>query len=127
MAESANTSFQSINRLSLLHLITSIPTGVLNVKYKINGPTLTVNTACASGLSAVLQAYKYIKYDEADVMLAGGVEDSYNPIEINSCLRIQAMTSKPYEKPENSSRPFDRKRSGFVLGEGCGILVVEEL
>jgi 3-oxoacyl-[acyl-carrier-protein] synthase II len=60
-------------------------------------------------------------------MLAGGVEDSYNPIEINSCLRIQAMTSKPYEKPEHSSRPFDRKRSGFVLGEGCGILVVEEL
>jgi 3-oxoacyl-[acyl-carrier-protein] synthase II len=63
VAESANSNFQSINRLSLLHLITSIPTGVLNVKYKINGPTLTVNTACASGLSAVLQAYKYIKYD----------------------------------------------------------------
>ena len=50
------------------------------MKYKINGPTLTVNTACASGLSAVLQAYKYIKYDDVDVMIAGGVEDSYNPI-----------------------------------------------
>ena len=66
-------NFQNINRLSLLHLITSIPTGVLNVKYKINGPTLTVNTACASGLSAVVQAAKYIKYNEADVMIAGGV------------------------------------------------------
>lgn len=111
----------------MLHLITSIPTGVLNVKYKTNGPTLTVNTACASGLSAIVQAAKYIKYDEVDVMVAGGVEDSYNPIEINSCLRIQAMNSKEYEKPEQCSRPFDKKRSGFVLGEGCGIVILEEL
>jgi 3-oxoacyl-[acyl-carrier-protein] synthase II len=78
--ESVGSSFQNINRLSLLHLITSIPTGVLNVRYKTSGPTLTVNTACASGLSAVVQAAKYVKYNEADIVLAGGVEDSYNPI-----------------------------------------------
>jgi 3-oxoacyl-[acyl-carrier-protein] synthase II len=78
----------------LLHLITSIPAGVLNVKYKIKGPTLSVSTACASGLSAVVQATKYIKDNDADIMIAGGVEDAYNPIEVNSCLRIQAMTSK---------------------------------
>lgn len=73
VSESASSRFQNINRLSLLHLITSIPTGTLNVKYKTNGPTMTVNTACAAGLSAVIQAAKYIKYDGVDVMLAGGV------------------------------------------------------
>lgn len=57
----------------MLHLITSIPTGVLNVRYKTCGPTMTVNTACASGLSAIVQAAKYIKYDDVDVMIAGGV------------------------------------------------------
>lgn len=60
-------------------------------------------------------------------MLAGGVEDGYNPLQINSCLRIQAMTGRQYDSPEQASRPYDRRRSGFVLGEGCGILVVEEL
>ena len=60
-------------------------------------------------------------------MLAGGCEDVYNPICLNSSIRLQAMSTRSYDKPEESSRPFDKDRSGFILGEGCGMLVVEEL
>ena len=88
---------------------------------------MTVGTACASGLSAIIEAAKWIRLDEADFVIAGASEDVYNPLYLNSGIRIQAMTTKQYSKPEEASRPFDKERSGFVLGEGAGIVVVESL
>lgn len=87
---------------------------------------MTVNTACASGLSSVIQGVRYIQQNQADLIIAGGVEDSYNPLTVNSSLRMQAMTSKPYDQSSQASRPFDKRRSGFVLGEGSGVLLIEE-
>lgn len=61
------------------------------------------------------------------MVIVGASEDVYNPLYLYSSLRLQAMSSKQYEQPGQSSRPFDKQRSGFILGEGSGILVIEEL
>ncbi len=109
----------------MLQVLTNIPCATLNVKYKFNGPSLTVSTACATGLSAILQGYKWIKYNQADIVVAGATEDVYNPLYLNSSLRLQAMSSKQYENPEMSSCPFNKNRSGFILGEGSGVVILE--
>ena len=83
----------------MLHLLSNIPSGTLNVKYKIKGPSLTVSTACASGLSAIVEGYKWIRLNEADVVIVGAGEDVYSPLCLNSSIRLQAMTTKQYEKP----------------------------
>ena len=75
-----------------------------------------MSTACASGLSAIVEAFKWIRLGEADVVIAGGTEDVYNPLYLNSSLRLQAMSSKVYPTASMASRPFDKGRSGFVLG-----------
>ena len=85
----------------------------------------SVSTACASGLSAIVEAFKWIRLGEADVAIAGGTEDVYNPLYLNSSLRLQAMSSKVYASASMSSRPFDKDRSGFILGEGSGIVILE--
>jgi 3-oxoacyl-[acyl-carrier-protein] synthase II len=123
--ESLKNNYQNINRLSMLHILASIPTGMLNVKYKTRGPSITVSSACASGLSSVVEGYKWIKYGEADVVIAAATEDTYNPLTLNSSLRLQAMNSKVYEDPALASCPFDQARAGFVLGEGSGALILE--
>lgn len=69
--ESRDNAYKTVNRLSMLQVLTNIPCATLNVKYKFNGPSLTVSTACATGLSAVLQSYKWIKYGEADIAVVG--------------------------------------------------------
>ena len=127
MHESQASNYKNINRLSMLQVLNNIPAGTLNVKHKFRGPSMTVGTACASGLSALVEAVKWIRLDEADFVVTGAAEDVYNPLYLNSSIRIQAMTTKQYEEPGHASRPFDKQRSGFVLGEGAGVLVVESL
>eukprot|EP00919_Chromeraceae_sp_WS-2016_P065102 GHVR01154112.1.p1 GENE.GHVR01154112.1~~GHVR01154112.1.p1 ORF type:complete len:112 (-),score=13.96 GHVR01154112.1:486-821(-) len=98
--DSSSKAYKTVNRLSMLQILTNISAATLNVKYNFKGPSLTVSTACASGLSAVMEAYKWIKYGEADFVIAGGVEDVYNPLYLNSSLRLQAMSSFKYNTPE---------------------------
>jgi 3-oxoacyl-[acyl-carrier-protein] synthase II len=119
--------YRTIHRLSMLQVLSSIPAATLNVQLAFKGPALTVSTACASGLSAIVEAAKWVRLGEADFVLAGAAEDVYNPLYLHSSLRLQAMTSKQYASPAQASRPFDRQRSGFVLGEGAGVVVVESL
>jgi 3-oxoacyl-[acyl-carrier-protein] synthase II len=97
--ESSSHHYQNINRLSMLQVLTNIPAGALNVLYGFKGPSMTVSTACASGLSAVIEGAKWIKLKEADFVIVGASEDVYNPLYLNSSIRIQAMTTKAYEKP----------------------------
>ena len=94
--ESAATSYKTVNRLSMLQILTNIPAATIGVQYKFKGPSLTVSSACASGLSAIVEAAKWIRLGEADVALAGAAEDVYNPLVTNSSIRIQAMTTKQY-------------------------------
>lgn len=78
----------------MLQILTNIPAATLNVQLKFKGPSLTVSTACASGLSAIVEAIKWIRLDEADLVIAGSSEDVYNPLYLYSSLRLQAMSSK---------------------------------
>lgn len=92
--ESSASGYKTVNRLSMLQILTNIPAATLSVNYQFKGPSLTVGSACASGLSAIVEATKWIKLGEADVALAGASEDVYNPLCTNSSIRLQAMTTK---------------------------------
>lgn len=115
--EEANTKGpELINRLTMMHILSNIPAATVSVKYGLQGPSGSSSTACATGLTSVIEAYKWIRDGDAESAIAGGVEDVYNSTCLFSSIRLQAMTTKQYEQPEQSSRPFDEGRSGFVLG-----------
>jgi 3-oxoacyl-[acyl-carrier-protein] synthase II len=78
----------------MLQILANIPAATLNVSHKFKGPSLTVSTACASGLSALVEGFKWIKLNEADFVIVGASEDVYNPLYLYSSLRLQAMSSK---------------------------------
>lgn len=96
MQDCHSDHYQTIHRLSMLQVLSSIPAATLNVQLAFKGPALTVSTACASGLSAIVEAAKWVKLGEADLVLAGAAEDVYNPLYLHSSLRLQAMTTKQY-------------------------------
>ena len=98
----------------------------MTIKYKILGASSTSSSACATGASAIGDSFRRIKYGESNIMIAGGAEDSFNATAIYSSMRMQAMSTKIYDDPAKASRPFDKDRSGFILSEGAGVVVLEE-
>ncbi|EAR96536.1 3-oxoacyl-(acyl carrier) synthase II (macronuclear) [Tetrahymena thermophila SB210] len=125
--ETEKKGFQNLNRLTILQILTNMATANVSLKYQLKGPSGTASTACATGASAIGDAFRNIQFGDAKIMIAGGSEDSLSPTNAYASMKLQAMTTKKYDKPEFASRPFDADRSGFVLGEGAGILVLEEL
>jgi 3-oxoacyl-[acyl-carrier-protein] synthase II len=107
-------------------MIANIATGLLAIEYGLKGPNFSVVTACATSTNAVGEAWRLIRCDEADVMIAGGSEASCTPIGMAGFASMKAMSTRN-DAPEKASRPFDKDRDGFVLGEGAGIFVLEEL
>jgi 3-oxoacyl-[acyl-carrier-protein] synthase II len=111
----------------------TIPTMMLNaaggnlaIRYGLKGPNFAVATACASSNNAMGDALKAIQYDEADVMLTGGTEAAITAIGVAGFANMRALSTRN-DEPARASRPFDMDRDGFVLSEGCGILIFEEL
>ncbi|NOY40839.1 MAG: beta-ketoacyl-ACP synthase II [Planctomycetes bacterium] len=100
--------------------------GQLSIRYGLRGPNYAVATACASATNAMGDAFKTIQYDEADVMLTGGAEAAITPIAMSGFANMKALSTRN-DDPTAASRPFDADRDGFVLSEGAGILVFEEL
>ena len=98
--------------------------GHLSIKYGLKGPNLATVTACTSGLHAIGLAYRLIQTGDADAMLAGGSESTVSPLGIGGFAAARALSTRECE-PENASRPFDKLRDGFVLGEGAGVLFLE--
>jgi 3-oxoacyl-[acyl-carrier-protein] synthase II len=92
----------------------------------ITGPALTGMAACASGVTAFLDAVRLLQLGEADVVITGGTEACINPLSLTSLANMQAL-SRRNDQPEKASRPFDRERDGFVMGEGAGAFVLETL
>jgi 3-oxoacyl-[acyl-carrier-protein] synthase II len=90
------------------------------------GPVCTSTTACAAGSNAIGDAFEIIRRGDAEVMIAGGSEAAITPIGMAGFSNMQALSTRN-DEPERASRPFDRDRDGFVMGEGCGILILEEL
>jgi 3-oxoacyl-[acyl-carrier-protein] synthase II len=96
------------------------------IQFGLRGPNMAVVTACASGNNAIGEAVDCIRRDAADVMLAGGAEAGIIPISIAGFANMTAISSRN-DSPERASRPFDKERDGFVVGEGAAVLVLEEL
>jgi len=107
-------------------MISDIAAGMLSIKYGFRGPNFATVSACASSTNAIIDAYYYILLGKADLFIAGGSEASVNPPGIGGFNAMQAMSTNN-EEYQTASRPFDVTRDGFVIGEGGGALILEEL
>jgi 3-oxoacyl-[acyl-carrier-protein] synthase II len=108
-------------------MICDMAAGIVSIQLGAKGPNSCVVTACATGTHNIGEAYKIIQRGDADVVLAGGAEASVTPLGVGSFCAAQALTSTHNDSPENASRPFDKERDGFVMGEGAGVVILEEL
>ena len=106
-------------------MISNIAAGNVAIQFGLKGKSIDVVTACASGTNSIGEAFRTILYGDADVMVAGGCEAAVTPIGISTFDSLTALTSST--DPDRCSIPFDKDRSGFVLGEGAGIVILEEL
>jgi len=107
-------------------LMVNAASGNVSVRWGLRGPNSAVATACASATNAIGDAFKLIQNNVADVMVTGGSEAAVTPMGLSGFARMNALSTRN-DDPERASRPFDRDRDGFVLSEGAGVVVLEEL
>ena len=107
-------------------MISNIASGQVSMRLGAKGPNYSTVSACASGSHAIGNAFRWIKYGDADVMIAGGAEAAITPMSVGGFCSMKALSTRN-EEPQRASRPFDSDRDGFVLGEGSGVVVLEEL
>jgi 3-oxoacyl-[acyl-carrier-protein] synthase II len=115
-----------VSAFTIPKLMVNAAAGHVSIQYGLRGPSAAVATACASATDAMGDAYKAIQYDDADVMITGGTEAALTPMGVCGFASMRALSERN-DDPERASRPFDADRDGFVLGEGAGLLVFEEL
>ncbi len=107
-------------------MIVNAAAGNISIEFGLSGPNTAVSTACASAAHAIGDAMRAIQYDHADVMFTGGSEAGITPMGVGGFIQARALSNNN-ERPQEASRPFDKDRDGFVLGEGAGVLILEEL
>jgi 3-oxoacyl-[acyl-carrier-protein] synthase II len=107
-------------------MISNIASGFVSMEYGLQGPNFATVSACATACHAIGEASRMIRYDEADIFLCGGAEATVIPLGIGGFGAMKALSTRN-DEPTKASRPFDRDRDGFVMGEGAGILLIEEL
>jgi len=107
-------------------MIADMPSGAVSIELGLKGPNFATVSACASGAHAIGVAFQTVRRGDADVMVAGGAEAAICPIAVGGFANMKAISSRN-DEPKRASRPFDAERDGFVLGEGAGIVVLEEL
>jgi 3-oxoacyl-[acyl-carrier-protein] synthase II len=107
-------------------LILNMSSGLFSMYYKLRGPNVATCSACATASHAIGEAWRTLKMGDAQVMFAGGTEATITPLGIGGFCAMRAMSTRN-DEPQRSSRPFDMDRDGFVMGEGAGVLVLEEL
>jgi len=107
-------------------MISNMAPGLIAIEYGAKGPNLSVQTACAASLHAIGESFRMIRDGVADAMITGGSEAVVQPLALGGFCSMRALTTRNHE-PEKASRPFDLDRDGFVMGEGAGILILEEM
>jgi 3-oxoacyl-[acyl-carrier-protein] synthase II len=114
-----------VSPFTVPRLMVNAASGNVSIIFSINGPNTAVATACATGSNAIGDAGRYIQFDMADVMIAGGSEAALCGLGMGSFIAARALSTRN-EAPEKASRPFDKDRDGFVMGEGAGVVILEE-
>ena len=107
-------------------LISNMASGLISMEFGLQGPNICIVTACATSNNAIGESWRIIKFGDADIFLAGGSEASIVAIGLGGFSAMKALSTRN-DEPERASRPFDRDRDGFVMSEGAGVVVVEEL
>ncbi|MFP3293798.1 MAG: beta-ketoacyl-ACP synthase II [Hydrogenobaculum sp.] len=105
--------------------IANMASGIIAIKYGFRGPNYCVVSACATGNHSIGDAFRIIQRGDADIMIAGGTESAITPLGIAGFASLKALSTRN-DEPQKASRPFDKDRDGFVMGEGAGILILEE-
>lgn len=107
-------------------MISNMAAGQISIHYGLKGPNTCVVTACATGSHSIGEAFRIVKRGEADMMIAGGAEAPITPLGVSSFCAMKALSTRNQE-PQKASRPFDNERDGFVIAEGCGLVILESL
>jgi 3-oxoacyl-[acyl-carrier-protein] synthase II len=124
-AELTNRGPRRISPFFVPASIINMISGHLSIKYGLKGPNLAIVTACTTGLHSIGAAGRLIEYGDADIMIAGGAESTISPLGLGGFASARALSSRN-DDPATASRPWDKDRDGFVLGEGAGVMVLEE-
>ena len=124
-AEYTNRGPRRISPFFVPASIINMISGHLSIKYGFKGPNIAIVTACTTGLHCIGEAGRMIEYGDADVIIAGGAESTISPLGLGGFAAARALSSRN-EDPATASRPWDKDRDGFVLGEGAGVMVLEE-
>lgn len=122
-----SNGYRKVQPLFIPKILANMAAGNISIKFGLEGPNHAVSTACATGLHAVGDAYNFIRNGYAEVMVAGGTEASIHPLALAGFARARSVVTSFNDEPVKASRPFDKDRNGFVLSEGCGILILESL
>src|SRR3990170_2432648 len=115
-----------VSAFTIPKLMLNAASGQISIEYGLRGPNYAVATACASATNAMGDAFKAIQYDDAEIMVTGGTEAACTPMGLSGFANMRALSER-HDDPAGASRPFDLDRDGFVLSEGAGLLVFEEL
>ncbi len=126
-AENLKNSPRKISPFFIPSCLINLASGHISIKYNFKGPNHSVVTACASGAHAIGDSFRMIAQGDADVMISGGTESACTRFGIAGFCAMRALSTNFNDFPEKASRPWDKKRDGFVLSEGSGIIVLEEL
>ena len=122
----ASSGPRKISPFGVPAILPNLGAGHVSMRFGAKGPINCTVTACAAGTSAIGEAYRTITYGDADAMITGGVEAAVTPLGVGGFCAMRALSTRN-DEPQKASRPFDKGRNGFVIAEGCGILILEEL
>ncbi len=120
------SGMRRVSPFCIPYMITNMASGMVSIEYGFGGPNMSISTACATSNHSIGEAWRIMKFGDADVMLCGGAEASILPIGIAGFANMKALSTRN-DDPATASRPYDVDRDGFVMGEGAGVIVLETL